>query len=57
MVVGGGLTCGFWVVFEGGLEDLFCLEQAAGALAWVLRGRREASRGPLGYGEGAKEGN
>jgi hypothetical protein len=56
-VVGGGLTCGFWVVFEGGLEDLFCLEQAEGALAWVLRGRREALRGPLGYGEGAKEGN
>jgi hypothetical protein len=20
---GGGLTCGFWVVFEGGLGDLF----------------------------------
>ena len=22
-VGGGGLTCGFWVVFEGGLGDLF----------------------------------
>jgi len=30
LVVGGGLTCGFWVVFEGALEDLFVWSRRRG---------------------------
>jgi len=38
--VGGGLTCGFWGVFEGGLGDLFW-----GEIVWILTGRGKAHPG------------
>jgi hypothetical protein len=33
--VRGGLTCGLWVVFEGGWGNLFCPAQTAGVCVVV----------------------
>ena len=39
-----GLTCDFWVVFEGGWEDLFCPARTEGVLGWCLRWARAVAR-------------